>query len=346
MTQLSPVEQHTIEARLAELWADIFSRPVGVDEDFFQIGGDSVRAIDLMMRIEDCFGRRVSPSEFFAKPTIKGLASHLRDDNLRAWSPLVPIQTNGQATPLYCIHPGGGDVWCYHDLSRALGPQQPCYGLMAKGCDGAEPPLTSVQSMAESYLSAIRQQQPSGPYALAGWSFGGLVAFEIACQLQREGEKVDLLAIIDSGVVYSFALLRVILPGYKSAFIQYSAIDREKFFPLFAASGREANIIPHNASDDTIRRTYDVFCANTLATSEFRPRWYTGRVVLFQGRQRLAHAHYDPDREWRQVADEVEHVWVPGTHLSLLQPPHDAVLADEIRKRIPGNCEDAGRQAA
>ena len=345
MSQLLSVERSSVENRLAKLWRDIFVRPVGVDENFFEIGGDSVRAIDLMMRIEDCFGRRVSPSEFFAAPTIKGLASHLMDDNVRSWSPLVPIQTKGNTTPLFCIHPGGGDVWCYHDLSRALGPQHPCYGLMAKGCDGVEPPLTSVTSMATSYLSAIRQQQPTGPYALAGWSFGGLVAFEIACQLQSDGEKVDLLAIIDSGVVYSFALLRVILPGYKSAFIQYSAIDRDKCFPLFAESGRAANIIPHNASEEKIRWTYDVFCANTLATSEFRPRWFTGKVVLFQGRQRLTHARYDPDREWKQVVDEVEHVWVPGTHLSLLQPPNDTVLAAEILERLPANSA-ARRQAA
>ena len=83
MSQLLSVERSSVENRLAKLWRDIFVRPVGVDENFFEIGGDSVRAIDLMMRIEDCFGRRVSPSEFFAAPTIKGLASHLMDDNVR-----------------------------------------------------------------------------------------------------------------------------------------------------------------------------------------------------------------------------------------------------------------------
>lgn len=343
---LSPTKQSSVEARLIKLWQNIFGRPVGVDEDFFQIGGDSVRAIDLMLRIENCFGRRVSPSEFFAAPTIKGLASHLMDDKVRAWSPLVPIQTNGEARPLFCIHPGGGDVWCYHDLSRALGPNQPCYGLMAKGCDGKTTPLKCVRQMATSYLAAIRQQQPHGPYALAGWSFGGLVAFEIACQLQRADEQVDLLAIIDSGIVYSFALLRVILPGCKSAFVQYSSIDRDEALPLFAAHGRAANIIPHHASEENIRCTFDVFCANVSATVEFRPRWYPGKVVLFQGRQRLAHARYDPDREWTQVADEVEHVWVPGTHLSLLQPPNDSSLADEILKRLPAQSNTGRRHAA
>ena len=345
MTQLCETYER-VELQLAKLWRDIFGRPVGVDDDFFEIGGDSVRAIDLMQRIENCFGRRVSPSEFFATPSIKGLATNLMNGTGRSWSPLVPIQTNGRATPLFCVHPGGGDVWCYYDLSRALGTDQPCYGLMAKGCDGEAAPLACVKSMARSYLAAIRQQQPRGPYALAGWSFGGLVAFELACQLQREGEQVDLLAIIDAGIVYSFALLRVILPGCKSAFIQYSSIDTDDMFPLFAAHGRAANIIPHNASEGKIRRTFDVFCANTLATSEFRPCWYAGKIVLFQGRQRLAHARYDPYREWTQIADEVEHVWVPGTHLSLLQPPHDSVLAGEILQRLPGTSAAGRRHAA
>src|SRR5262249_20922863 len=100
--------------------------------------------------------------------------------------------------PFFCIHPAGGTVFCYKELSNLLGPEQPFYGLQARGLNGEQAPATRVEDMAADYIDALRTVQPAGPYALGGWSIGGVVAFEMARQLEAQGQRVDRLALLDS----------------------------------------------------------------------------------------------------------------------------------------------------
>ena len=301
----------------------------------------------LLTQIEITFGQRLGLSAIFQSPTIRQLSSVLKQFREPiSESPLVPLRVEGDQTPLYLVHPGGGDVWCYRDLSQALPPNQPCYGLEAQGSDGQRQPLKCVHKMAENYLAAIRQQRPHGPYALAGWSFGGLVAFEIAQRLHQEREQVDLLAIIDSGITYSFALLRAILPSCQSVFTFYSRLDRKEILPTFIQQGRAAKIFPDQVSDEKALLILDVFSANTQATSDYRPKHYPGDVSLFQGQERLVNKRFDPAREWRRVAETVEHIWVPGNHMTMLQKPHVASLVNELVTRLAGRKRRTSRHAA
>jgi thioesterase domain-containing protein len=117
---------------------------------------------------------------------------------------LIPLQSKGTRLPLFCIHPGLGLSWCYVGLSKHLGTDQPLYGLQTRGFDGREPVAPTIDAMASDYLEQIRRIQPKGPYHLLGWSFGGYVAHSMASQLEQEGEKVALLALLDSNVEPKF----------------------------------------------------------------------------------------------------------------------------------------------
>jgi thioesterase domain-containing protein len=172
---------------------------VGIRDNFFELGGDSLLAVSLMSQINKQFERELPLSALFLTPTIEGLASTLgqQADSL-PWSPLVPIQPAGSKPPFFCIHPIFGVVFPYYQLAYCLGFDQPFYGLQPLGLDTEQVPLTRIEDIAAHYIEALRRVQPSGPYFLGGWSFGGLIAYEMAQQLLSSGDQVALLAILDT----------------------------------------------------------------------------------------------------------------------------------------------------
>ncbi|KAF9979481.1 hypothetical protein BGZ75_009633, partial [Mortierella antarctica] len=139
----------------------------------------------------------------FSTPTVADLATNLvhgyvnnaQDDE---YSVLIPLKTQGCRAPLFCVHSGLGLSWSYRGLAQNLHPEQPLYGLQARGLDGKSPLATSVEEMTLDYIDHIRNIQPQGPYHLLGWSFGGKIAHNMAVELQRQGDTVSLLAILDT----------------------------------------------------------------------------------------------------------------------------------------------------
>ena len=190
-----------LELELARIWRELFELDsVGVRDDFFELGGHSLSAGRLFAKIQKSFGKNLPPTALLGAPTIEQLAVLLRGkQEIPRWSSLVPIQTGGSRPPLFCMHAGGGTVLYYHDLARELGPDQPVYGLQAQGLYGEVPPHAEVEEMAAHYIREIRTVQPHGPYFLGGFCFGGVLAFEMAQQLRREGAEVALLASFDGG---------------------------------------------------------------------------------------------------------------------------------------------------
>ncbi len=188
------------ESTLAQIWSKILNtEPVGIRDNFFDLGGDSLLAIRLINEINQQFERELSLSALFLNPTIEGLADSLDSGtNSEEWSPLVAIKPRGKNPPFFCVHPIFGVVFPYVELAFQLGENQPFYGLQPKGIDGESSPLTSIEDMAADYIAALRTVQPKGPYFLGGWSFGGLVAFEMAQQLLAAGDEVALLAVLDT----------------------------------------------------------------------------------------------------------------------------------------------------
>ncbi len=192
--------QEKPENQLAAIWQELLGlQSVGLDQNFFDLGGDSSLAVRMFAEIERIFGVKLPLAALYETPTIEELARVVRGETASSgWSPLVAIQPQGSRPPLFCFHGAGGNVLIYRDLSQHLGAEQPIYGLQAQGLDGSLPPLTTVEEMAALYVKEIRCVQPLGPYFLAGYCGGGTIAYETAQQLNAAGESVALLALFDT----------------------------------------------------------------------------------------------------------------------------------------------------
>ncbi|GGY37539.1 amino acid adenylation domain-containing protein [Streptomyces djakartensis] len=171
----------------------------GIDDDFFELGGDSLAAIRLVSRIRDTMGLDLSVRDLFAAPTVSRLMDRL-DLGVSgdAFDVLLPLRTSGGRPPLFCVHPAGGLSWCYTGLLRLLGPDFPVYGLQSRGIARPDVYPETMDDLVTDYVAQIRSVQPTGPYHLLGWSFGGLAAHAVAVRLQSEGEEVAMLALLDS----------------------------------------------------------------------------------------------------------------------------------------------------
>jgi amino acid adenylation domain-containing protein len=194
------VEPRTeIERRLAEIWErQLQISPIGVTDDFFDLGVTSLTAANLFGAIEHELGSSLPLGAIFRAPTIESLARLLEGEpGDSRWTSLVPIQPNGTQPPIFCIHGGAGTILHLAAVARRLGNDQPFYGLQSRGLYGGAAPLKSVEEMATHYLEEMRQVHPGGPWRLGGYCFGSLVAFELAERLTAAGEEVELLVVFN-----------------------------------------------------------------------------------------------------------------------------------------------------
>ncbi len=190
-----------LELQLTKIWEEVLDiQPIGITDKFFDLGGHSLLAVRLFAQIEKTFNKNLPLAILLQAPTIEQLATILRQqEGSVPWSPLVTIQSGGSKPPLFCIHGGGFNVLVYRELAINLGPDQPVYGLQARGLDGSNEPLRNrIEEIATDYVEQILTVQPEGPYFLAGLSSGGNIALEMAQQLHAQGQKVALLAMFDS----------------------------------------------------------------------------------------------------------------------------------------------------
>ncbi|MCP5050317.1 MAG: hypothetical protein GY940_24330, partial [bacterium] len=270
------------------------------------------------------------------------------------WSPLVAIQAggdqthdghvHGEETPLFCVHPVGGNVLCYFELARHLGKGQPFYGLQAFGLEPGQTPYTKVTDMAERYLEALKNLQPQGPYQLAGWSFGGVVAFEIACRLQARGESVALLALFDAAVPSTGESHPE--PGDDAEFLAALLAQEEISLSLehlrrltpderltyVIEQGKQDGFFPPDVEPVQVQRLLKVFKTNVQAAQSYQPGSYRGRITYFQAVERPGDIPLEPGQDWEDYAVEgVEIIPVPGNHHNMVKPPHVRVLAEKLK---------------
>ncbi|AKT41222.1 non-ribosomal peptide synthetase [Chondromyces crocatus] len=351
------VPRNEIERRMVQLWQELLDRhAVGIHDNFFEIGGHSLVAVHLMARIHQVFGQHLPLSALFAHPTIETLASSLEVEGAQEQaSPLVPIQPKGARAPFFCAPGLGGNVLYLHHLARALGPDQPFYGLQAVGMDGRATPHTTVEAMAAAYIQRVKQVQPEGPYHLGGHSFGGQVAFEMAQQLRRAGDDVGLLAIFDSGPpcatdeekpttdqAGALSEMAAIL-GFMAG--REMRLDPEALRPLsaeerlvrFKQMMEAAKLLPANTDLQQVRGWLSVFESNyrmTYAPSDVR----AVRTVYFCAREQAPEVREQRLAGWKRHTS-MEVVDLDGSHQSILSEPRVRTLAErltDLLQRRPG----------
>ncbi|MER5481516.1 amino acid adenylation domain-containing protein [Streptomyces sp. NPDC002734] len=187
------------EEVLCGLFAEVLGvERVGIDDNFFALGGHSLLGVRLVSRMRSVLGVERTVRDLFRQPTPAGLLGADDDGTAGALGVLLPLSTRGARRPLFCVHPGTGVGWSYAGLARHLGDDQPLYALQARALSEPGHRPRSVEEMADDYLERIRQVQPWGPYRLLGWSFGGIVAHAMAVRLRAAGERVELLALMDA----------------------------------------------------------------------------------------------------------------------------------------------------
>jgi thioesterase domain-containing protein/NAD(P)-dependent dehydrogenase (short-subunit alcohol dehydrogenase family) len=344
-----------IERELVSIWQELFNiGGLGVYDNFFELGGDSLLALSLNTRLIKTFQVSVSAHVLLESPTVAQLAAlieALLPDSEMEWrseparpSVLVELQAGGYKTPVFLIHPGGGGVFNYRDLALALGPDQPVYGIQARGLDGREEPLTSVHQMAAHYIEAIQSVQPAGPYLLAGASFGGIVAYEMAQQLQERGEEVDLLALFDSPgpkhldiEAQDDAAMLAVLIGGDVSFMRdrLRQLSADGQLVHFLEEMKAANRLPPDFDIEQARNIVRVWKTNAEAMDKYELKPYRGRIVFFRAREREPWLPLHPELPWIDVASEGLEVHVaPGGHDSMFARANVEHLASRLSRLI------------
>jgi non-ribosomal peptide synthetase component F/thioesterase domain-containing protein/acyl carrier protein len=349
---VAPRSDH--EARLVRIFELIFDQSrIGIRDDFFELGGQSLNAARLLQEIEKEFNITLDLSEIIVTPTVEKLAYRISGRLGEAESLIVPLQATGTKVPLFCIHSGGGHVIGYRDLVSCLGRDQPVFGVRAPELDGAQKFLT-VEELALKYIAEIRRVQKSGPYQLSGMSFGGLVAYEVAMMLVDQGEQVALLALFDTGnpayyknlslfgflrfrSIYLVDRVRKYVRNVMRGSISNVAADIDLFFRsrirrLIWKSGRKISQLMGRTMPKPLRSNIDMFAD---ASRAFVPRPYAGEFLLFEAEGRTAEYGIDPTLGWGEVAkNNIRIIRIPGDHTSMMSRPNVDKLAHHLKKYL------------
>jgi amino acid adenylation domain-containing protein len=320
-----------LEKQLTKIWATVLGKDsIGIRDNFFDLGGHSLLAARLMHRIEQTLGQRLPLAALLQAPTVEQFASQLRQEGWSAsWSSLVAIQPEGSRVPFFCVHGVGGNVLGFRDLARHLGSDQPFYALQPQGLDGKRPCLASVAEMAQRYIREIRRVQPEGPYRIGGYSFGGLVAYEMAQQLRAQEQEVGLLALFDTypGKMESRASQMRNLSKLPLKEALTFIVKKGSFVLMTLQKRIELQMLPRALRN--VRQA----CARAAAGYDIQP--YDGQVTLFRAKEKSAGSLNDPYAVWwRAAAGGVDLREIGGDHLSLLKEPQVRLLAEELNSAL------------
>ena len=339
-----------IEKLLTNIWIEYLGvKRIGVQDNFFELGGHSLIAVKVMGRIEKETGKRLPLATLFDAPTIEKLAQTFEPGKSITWDSLVPIKPQGNKMPLYMVHGAGLNVLLFNTLAINMSPDQPVYGLQAKGLDGIEEPLDNIEAIAAHYIQSILEQNPSGPYALAGYSFGGIIAFEMARQLEAMGKEVKMLAMFDTYAYRSphfdtpmvklfkrgrFFIKRLLYTFTFSNGVKYQVKERSvnikrriirSYWNLkYGKDQSRAGIFGYSNKVDVM---------NEYAEKHYQLTPYNITVEVFRAENRTFYMDDFEHLGWKPYALKGVNIHkIPGEHNTIFKAPNDKVFASILQK--------------
>lgn len=306
-----------VEQRLAALWGELLGADrIGIHDNFFELGGHSLIGIQLLARIEEAFSIQLSLKDLFQAPNIAELAELLREDRaIVQWKNLTPVQPKGSKVPFFCVH---GDEANYF-LPKYLGDEQPFYAFVHQGEDGRRITHTTVKDIAAHFIREMRTVRPHGPYLLGGYSFGGIVAYEMAKQLKAEGEEIPLLALFDTYAPTEF----------KKVMKQ----EDRFYFPLKKALLRAATnwYLQRNKPLPARLRHFYIIDIYDKAIRTYDAGEYHGPITVYKAEASIGADHMG----WaRKQPSSLEVRRVPGDHYNVVKEPQVKALAMELARSI------------
>ena len=339
-----------VEKLIAEVWQELMCIPqISIFDNFFTIGGRSLVAVQIMARIEKLTGKRLPLATLFEHSTIEKLALRLNvDAKSITWESLVPIKPSGTKMPLYIVHGAGLNVLLFNALAMNMDDNQPVFGLQARGLNGIDEPLDVMEEIAANYIAEIIAQNPEGPYALAGYSLGGTIAYEMARQMIAMGKDVKLLAVFDtyakqsdkfdpfvkkifnkvSLIIMQFLYSFVLFANDPKRTIEYkSTVIKRRVIRLFWKVKTEEKREGFFAYDNEIDE------ASAKAKRNYYQKPLNIAVDLFKAKKKTFYMADFKYLGWREFALKGVNVHdIPGEHNTIFAPPHDKQFAVELQK--------------
>jgi len=361
--QQAVAPRDAVEEKLVELWEAVLDLgPVGIRDNFFEIGGHSLLAERLTAHIRRDFGKTIMLSTFFEKATVEQIAALLRGDVHQSDSRMVALKPEGTRPPFFAVHSLSGDVAIYSNLARSMPADQPFYAFRTAHPSEIGDEAESIRSMAGTYLERMLSVQPRGPYHLGGYSFGCVIAFEMAQQLRAQGHQVALLVLVDgispialrqvgergdavtfAGIVRDWARMAGVPLSLPHELI--SSMTSEKGVEHILAQVKSANLLGPDQDMGWVRRFLNGIKACTRAIRDYSPAPYDGVITLFrstEAEQESAKALVeagvdvlDSKRGWDKLSTRpLDLHFIPGHHATLMQMPHVEHLARELSARL------------
>lgn len=324
---------------LTEIWQRVLHRSaIDPGDNFFDLGGNNLSVDCLFAEIAQVCGRELPSATICHAPTIATLAALLEQPGLPRFPPLFQIKAGSESPPILIV-PGLGSRLIATDLAKHICTGHPVYSIQARGADGMEEPFDRIEDMAEFYIDALNQLQPDGPYVLIGYSFGGLLALEMAQRLSREGKEVALLALMGT-----YAHPRYFPPGQRLrlfakrmrrriSFATHTPIRDafSNFLLMLERRSRIARALHGTLPSETSRRSFArnllrVEAGDLVALAHYRPRFYPGKIRFVTPE---ADRYYpsDPTPLWKGLAAELEVDTVPGDHVEMVRSHSESVAA-------------------
>jgi len=338
---------------LAEVWMSILGcRRISLNDDFFELGGHSLLALKAMLAIEKKTGKRLPLAMLLENSTIEKFSAVVERKNEEIkWDSFVPIKPSGTKPPIYFIHGAGLNVLTFRSISKHLHPEQPVYGLQAKGLNGKDEPLSRMEDIAAHYIGEILKHNPNGPYALAGYSFGGLIAYEMAKQLKELKKDVILLALFDTAAEQSdyYDPWSKKIPSRINTFFAkvWCTVDLMSKDPWFIIKYRikslrkkalalfEGMDFLEGEKDNFYIYSKKIIGNLFIAARDYKLTPYDGKIDLFRARRKT---YYLPDFKylgWRNLAlGGITVHDVPGDHSEMFNHPNVEELAKILQESL------------
>ncbi|WP_225824766.1 non-ribosomal peptide synthetase [Streptomyces naphthomycinicus] len=339
-----------VEEAIAAIWRDVLGVPeVGVTDAFLDLGGNSISALRVILRLPEITDVEVPVAALFEGGTIERLAEIVTGERRQAASTLVPLRSTGTKAPFFLVHPLGGSVFCYSELVGVLDPERPLYAFQAPEYAGPDVPRPdSVEEIAALYLSEVRTVQPEGPYFLGGWCMGGMVSYEMARQLEAAGEEVGMLTIISASIDdpvpprYATSESAAILGAFAGRLdvteAELEALDpEERLAHVVRLTQGTSDERADARSVEDLRRLVQLYTRHARALLTYRdtPREpLRGDAVLVRAETELFegwHMGWQPRVGGTLLIDES-----PGDHFSMLEQPNVPQVARRLEEAADG----------
>ncbi|MAE67645.1 MAG: hypothetical protein CMJ18_25610 [Phycisphaeraceae bacterium] len=343
------------EKQLAAIWCDLLGLDrVGADDRFFELGGHSLMAVPLFDRIEKIFGRSLPLATLYERDTIGHLATLLDEQpgSASTVASAIPLREGGQGRRLFLFPSIGGELMYFRHVLEKLDRRFPVTGIQPDPTPENVEAFRDIPTTAHAFVEAVQACQSSGPYALAGFSYGGLMAYEVACMLEGTGEEVDLLAVIDTGPGPANSESRSTRPAVRLAWIAMNLpfwlrdeirhvsaprwIERvrrtiPRWYRHVASHGRAPIEFDHFMDINRIPSRHRELTRTAFAAfRDFAPRPYAGRLVLLRAKTQPLLSDWPRDLGWGRVAGDVEIRQIDGNHESIVHGSHAGALAGEL----------------